>query len=192
MVRPTMVLFNTGYNMIEIYSPGIKAADIKVKSLDNCLRVADPEIKGDTLTVIAMPFPDKGKRMRLAIMNKKTSRTIKTVTFTSDDIPPLVARVGNIQGAEAARKDILSQQVLKLAFPRSLYCYPYTIKEYTFKISSDKGSATVHVNGIFLSKDILQQIKDAPAGTTMEFTDIKVTCPECATRTLDSIKLKIR
>ena len=190
--KDTLLLFNTGNNLIQIYSPTIKATDLKVKSLDMGLRIANPEIKGDTLTVIAMPFPAKGKRMRLAVLNKKTSREIKTVSFNSDDIQPLQARVGNIQGAEAQRRDILSQQILKLAFPKSLYCYPYSIKEYTFKISSAKGAATIHVNGIFLTKDILQQIKDAPSGTIMEFADIKVTCPECATRTLESLKLKIK
>ncbi len=190
--KDTLLLFNTGNNLIQIYSPTIKAADLKVKSLDASLRVANPEIKGDTLTVIAMPFPAKGKRMRLAVQNKKTSKTLKTVSFDSDDLQPLQARVGTIQGTEAARKDILMQQTLKLAFAKSLYCYPYSIKEYTFKISSDKGAATIHVNGIFLTKDILQQIKDAPAGTVMEFVDIKVTCPECATRTLEPLKLKIR
>jgi len=190
--KDTMLLFNTGDNLIQIYSPGIKPTEMKVKSLDNSLRIADPQISGDTLSVIAMPFPAKGKRMRLAVLNKRTSREIKVVNFTSDDIPPLVARVGNIQGAEASRKEILSQLTLKIGFPKSLYSYPYTIKEFTFKISSVKGAATIHVNGIFLTKDILQQIKDAPDGTVMEFTDIKVTCPECATRTLDGIKLKIK
>jgi hypothetical protein len=190
--KDTMLLFNTGNNLIQIYSPAIKAADLIVKSLDNSLRIADLQINGDTLSVRAMPFPAKGKRMRLEVMNKKTSGTIKTVSFTSDDIPALVARVGNIQGAEASRKEILMQTILRIGFPKSLYSYPYTIKEYTFKISSAKGAATIHVNGIFLTKDVLQQIKDAPEGTLMEFTDIKVTCPECAIRTLDTLKLKIK
>lgn len=190
--KDTMLLFNSGNNLIEIYSPNIKAADLKVKSLDMALRIADPEVKGDTLTVIAMPFPAKGKRMRLAVLDKKTSKQLKVVTFFSDDIQPLQARVGNLQGAEAARKDILMQQTLKLAYPKSLYCYPYTIKEYTFKIASAKGSATIHANGVFLTKDILQQMKDAPEGTEMQFTDIKVTCPECATRVIEPIKLKIK
>lgn len=190
--KDTLLLFNTGNNLIQIYSPTIKPADLKVKSLDMSLRIADPQIKGDTLTVIAMPFPAKGKRMRLAVLNKKTSKQLKVVSFNSDDIQPLQARVGTIQTPEAARKDILMQQTLKLAYQKSLYCYPYTIKEYTFKIASAKGTATIHVNGIFLTTAILQQIKDAPAGTEMEFTDIKVTCPECATRTLEPLKLKIK
>jgi len=190
--KDTLLLFNTGDNMIQIYCPGIKATELRVKSLDNSLRIADPQVVGDTLSVIAMPFPAKGKRMRLEVLNKKTSREIKTVSFNSDDIPALVARVGNIQGAEASRKEILMQTVLKIGFPKSLYSYPYTIKEYTFKISSSKGAATIHVNGIFLTKDVLQQIRDAAEGTVMEFTDIKVTCPECATRTLDPLKLKIK
>ena len=84
------------------------------------------------------------------------------------------------------------QQTLKLAFTKSLYCYPYRIKEYSFHVTSPKGTANIHVNGFFLTKDVLQQIKDAPDGTVVTFDEIKVTCPECDTRTLEPIKLKIK
>ncbi len=191
--KDTMLLFTTANNVISVYSPTLKPADIKLKSLDNSLRIGNhPEIKGDTLSVMAMPYPDKGKRMRLAIMYKKTNKIIKTIEFNSDIVPPLVARVGIIKTNEALRKDILAQMTLKSSFPNSLYSYPYAIKQYTFKVSHEKGSAIINVNGVFLTKDVLQQIKDAPTGTIIEFTGIKATCPECATRTLPDIKLKIK
>ena len=190
--KDTMVLFALGNNKIQVYGGGLKPADIKLKSLDQSLRIGNPEIKGDTVSVLAMPYPKQGKKMRLAVLNKKTSRPIKVIEFACDSIPKLVAQVGKITGKEAQRKDLLAQTVLKSAFPGSLYSYPYSIKQYTFKISTPKGGATIPVKGIFLTKDILQEIKDAPAGTIVEFDDIKATCPECAVRTLDDLKIKIK
>jgi len=190
--KDTLLLFNGGNNVIQIYCPSIKPADIKLKSLDKALRIGLPEIKGDTLVVMAMPFPDKGKNMRLAIQYKKNSREIKTVSFVSDSIPQPTAMVGNLRGAEATKKDILVQTGLRVFFPGSLYSYPYTVKQYTFKIAMPNEIATIPVRGNFLGKDILAEINKAPAGTMINFTDIKATCPDCATRAVPDIKMKIR
>ncbi len=190
--KDTMLLFNSGNNLIQITSAAFKPADIKLKSLDVSLRIGTAEAKGDTTTVLAMPYPAKGKNMRLAILNKKTNKTIKIINFTSDEIPELIAHVGTIQASEAARKDILSQLTLRTSFPKSLYSYPYHIKSYTFKISTPKGNATINAKGFFMTQEMFQQIKDAPAGTVIDFTNIQATCPECATRTLPDITLKIR
>ena len=190
--KDTMLLFTTANNIIAIFSPTLKPADIKLKSLDNSLRIGGPEVKGDTTFVMAMPYPGKGKKMRLAVMYKKNGKVIKTIDFNSDNVPPLVARLGIITKNEATRKDILAQMYIKATFPNSLYSYPYQIKQYTFKVHHEKGGATINVNGVFLTKEVLQQIKDAPTGTAIEFTGIKATCPECATRTLDDLKIKIK
>ena len=194
--KDTLLLFSAANNIIQVYCQGMKADEIKLKSLDNTLRIGNPEIKGDTVSVMAMPYPDKAKNkskdMRLAVMYKKTGKMIKTVNFNSDNVPPLVARIGKLQSNEALRKDILAQSVMFAVFPNSLYSYPYRIKQFTFKVHSPNGSAVFNSTGIFLTKEIMQQIKDAPAGTIAEFTAIKATCPECATRTLDDIKLKIK
>lgn len=190
--KDTALLFTAANNTIAVYSPTLKPADIKLKSLDVSLRIGGPEVKGDTTFVMAMPYPAKGKKMRMAVMYKKTGKTIRTIEFTSDNVPAPIAQLGNIKKNEAARKDILAQLSFKAVFPNSLYSYPYAIKQYTFKIAHEKGSATIPVNGFMVTKDVLQQIKDAPAGTVAEFTAIKATCPECATRTLEDLKIKIR
>lgn len=190
--RDTLLLFVEGNNVIQVYSPTLKPSEIKLKSMDKGLRIGNPEIKGDTLTVLAMPFPEKGKTMRLAILNKKNSKQLKVVSFNYDVIPKLVARIGNIQGSEARRKDILAQSSLKILFPNSLYSYPYSIKQYTFRISTPKEIATIPVKGFLITNDIQKEINQAPDGTVFDITDIKATCPECATRTLDNIKMKIK
>ena len=193
--KDTLLLFTAANNTIQVYCRGMKPDDIKLKSLDNSLRISKPEIKGDTMSVLAMPYPDKkGKNnnMRLAVLYKKNSKVIKTVNFSSDNVPALMAHVGKLQGNEALRKDILAQSTLSASFPNSLYSYPYRIKQFVFKITTPNSTATFHVNGIFLTKEIMQEIKDAPAGTIATFTEIKATCPECAVRTLDDIKLKIK
>jgi GldM C-terminal domain len=190
--KDTALLFALGNNTIQIYSPGFSPADIKVKSLDNTLRIGNPEIKKDTLSVLAMPYPAKGKRMRLAILNKKTSKQIKVIDFACDSIPKPVAQIGNLKHKEAKQKDLLAQTTVKVSFPNSLYSYPYTISQYTFKITHSKGGATIPVRGIFIPRTVLQAIKDAPPGTAAMFTDIKATCPECATRTLDDVNITIK
>jgi hypothetical protein len=190
--KDTMLLFVTGNNVIQIYSPTIKPADIKIKSLDKSLRIGLPEIKGDTMSVIAMPFPEKGKKMRLAIQYKKNSKEIKTINFVSDSIPQLMAKVGNLQVNEALKKDILTQVALKAYFPNSLYSYPYGIRQYTFKVTSPTGSAIIPVKGFYITREVLTEINNAPVGTNLQFTDIKATCPECALRPVKDVNLKIK
>ncbi len=190
--KDSMLLFTAANNNIQVYSRTLKPSEILLKPVDKTLRIGKPEAKGDTISVLAMPYPSRNKPMRLAVLNSKTKKLIRNVDFYCDEVPPPVARVGNIQTAEALRKDILLQNSLKVAFPKSLYNYPYTIKQYIFKIHTPKGGATIPVNGFYLTRDILTQIKDAPEGTIMEFSEIKATCPECATRDLGNIKLKIK
>ena len=190
--KDSMLLFTTANNLIEVYGPGLIFADITLKSLDNTLRIGTPETKGDTISVMAMPHAAAGKKMRLAIINKKTSKIIKTVNFYCANVPAPIACIGSIQANEAYRKDILAQMSLKVVFPGSLYSFPYRIKGYTFNIHTDKGGATIPVAGFFLTKEVLEQIKNAPAGTMVTFTDIKATCPECATRSLGPVSLKIK
>ncbi len=190
--KDSMLLFTEGNNLIQIYCPGLKPAEIKVRSLDRSLRIGKPEIKGDTLSVLAMPFPEKGKNLRLSVMHARTSKLIKTINFTCDTLPDPVATVGTLRGSDAKRKDILSQMVMRVVFPGSLYSYPYVIRQYTFRISTPKGSAMIPVKGYYIINDILKEISAAPDGTQILFTDIRATCPECATRQLEDIKMKIR
>jgi len=190
--KDSMILFNTANNVIEVHDATIKATDLKLKSLDYTLRIGSPEIKGDTVSVMAMPHAAAGKKMRLAVINKKTDKVIKTITFYSADVPAPVAMIGTIKGNEAAKKDILKQMTLKVFFPNSLYCFPYKVVQYTASIYSAKGGATIPVAGFFLTKEVLEQINNAPPGTVAVFKDIKVTCPECATRTIEDLKLKIK
>ena len=190
--KDTMILFDGANNMIQVYSPSLKPAQITLKAADNTLRIGKPEIKGDTISVLAMPHPSHNKPMKLLVQNAKTKKVLKTVTFYSEEVPDPVARVGTIQASEALQKDILKQTTLKVVFPKSWYNYPYTVKQYIFKIHHEKGGATIPVNGAFLTKEILAQIKDAPAGTIMEFTDIKASCPECVTKSLGDVRLKMK
>ena len=190
--RDTMLLFDGANNMIQVYSHTLKPAQITLKPADGSLRIGKPEIKGDTISVLAMPHPSRNKPMKLLVQNAKTKKVIRTITFYGEEVPTPVARVGTIQTPEALQKDILKQTALKVVFPNSLYSYPYTVKQYIFKIKHAKGSATIPVNGCYLTREILTQIKDAPPGTLIEFTDIKASCPECVTKSLADVKLKMK
>ena len=79
--KDTTVLFAGANNIIAVYNPAYKPAQLKIKSLDRALRIGTPEAKGDTLEIMAMPYPDKGKNMRLAIVNSKTGKVLKNHKF---------------------------------------------------------------------------------------------------------------
>jgi len=190
--KDTLLLFYAGNNTIQIYCKSMKPGDIKLKSLDKNLRIGQPEITADTVSVLAMPYPGKERQMRLAILNARTSKVIKTLVFTADSIPKPVARVGTIPNTESYKKTILTQTKLRVVFPNSLYNYPYTIKQYTFKTQTSKGNVTIPVNNFFLNTPVLRGISETNDGNILEFTDIKATCPDCATRSLDDLKLKIK
>ncbi len=190
--KDTMLLFNAEYNLIQVYSKTLKPSDIMLKSLDKTLRIGKPEVKGDTTSVMAMPYHPNNKPMRLAIVSSKTRRVLKTLNFYSDNVPAPVARLGKIQANEALRKDLLQQQGINVVYPKSLYNYPYVVKQYTFSIHHAKGGATIPVIGSFLTKTMLDEMKNAPAGTVVEFTGIKAGCTDCVTKPLGDIKIKIK
>lgn len=190
--KDTLLLFNGGNNTIQVYCQGLKPADFSLKSLDKSLRIGNPEVTGDTVAVLAMPYPTKDKQMRLAVINNKTKKTIKTLSFISDSIPAPVAQLGNITRPESFKKNIVSQTKLIAVFPGSLYSYPYKITQYSFHIKSPKPTPSIQVTGFFLPTSVIKDISEATEGSIAEFTDIKATCPECATRTLANLQIKVK
>ena len=186
------LLFIGSYNEIQIYCQTRKPGDLKIKCLDNTLKTSTPEIKGDTLCMMAMPYATEGKKMRLAIMDKKTQKVLKTVYFSRDNVPAPAAQFGKLPGTEGPRKNLLEQTAVKVIFPNSLYCYPYTVKQYIFKMKHAKTDITRPVLGNHIPVDILTEIKNAPDGTFFELTDIKAIAPECAMHTLPNLKIKIK
>ena len=189
--RDTLLLFTASYNMIEVYSASFKPNEIYLKSLDKTLKISDEEPIGDTLTMLAMPYTTE-KPMRLAIYSKKNNRIIKTVTFNGTEVPDPKARLGYLKDTLVPRVNILAQVGLKVYFPNSLYSYPYHVKEFGFKTHYDKTDVKLSVKGHLISKDIEQAINKVPVGTVIQFTDIKVTCPECVIRLLDDYRLKVK
>lgn len=190
----TMVLYNAANNVIQLLCKGIKAEDVLVKSLDGGLKTGAPEIKGDTISVIAMPYPKAGKRMRLQLTNKQTKKTIKTINFYGEEVPAPAATLGNIPltNTHPLRKDVLAQTTLKVVFPNSLYSYPYRVKQFNLKARIAGKDILLPGNGPYLTKEIQQILSIAPEGTFIEFTDIKATCPDCGVRTLDNLKMWIK
>lgn len=192
--KDSLLLFEKSNNIIQVYSHALKPTNITVKSLDNGLRIGTPEVIGDTLSVMAMPYgkPAPNKKMRFAIIDNKTRKTLRTVNFCSDSVPKLIATVGNIKSSEALKAIVLTQMSIKPYFPNSLYAYPHTIKQYNFKITTPKGTSTLSTRGHAISQDMQKEIGAAPTGSIVEFTNIKATCPECVTKDLPDIKLRLK
>jgi hypothetical protein len=156
------------------------------------LKIGLPEIKGDTISFMAMPYPKLGKKMRLAISSKQTKKVLRTVNFSSEDAPQPVARVGIVSTVDVSKKLLLEQTMLRASFPNSLYSYPYRVKEYTFKTRIAGRDILLPVKGCYLSKEVTRVLELAPVGTLIEFVDIKATCPECSARDLPPIKHWVR
>lgn len=186
------MLFATGNNIICIHSKTIKAADMAVKSMDNALKIGQVEVKNDTISFMAMPYPKAGKKMRLLVTDKHTQKILRTVNFSSEAAPLPVAQVGNITGPEAQKKELLNQKAMRVAFPGSLYSYPYFIKQYTLKARIAGKDINIPVKGNAINKEVMNILSIAPTGTFLEFTDIKATCPECSPRDLPDMKLWVK
>jgi hypothetical protein len=188
----TPVLFNKANNIIIIHVHNIPAGELVIKSLDNALKIAQPEVKGDTISMLAMPYPKSGKRMRLAISRKDNHKLIKTITFTGADIPAPAARLGNITTDKPAKKEILAQNYLRVFFPNSFYNYPYRVKEYTFRTRMGGKDIVIPVKGYTITKEVQNILSLIAEGTFVEFTNITATCPECDTRTLETLRLWVK
>ncbi len=84
------------------------------------------------------------------------------------------------------------QTKLRVVFPNSLYSYPYSIKQYSFKTKTTKGPVNVIVKGFFLPIKVLGYINNATEDATVEFFNIKATCPHCSLRALADVKIKLK
>lgn len=189
--KDTLLLFTASYNVIKVYCTWLNPADIYLKSLDKTLKISGEEIEADTLTMLAMPYQTE-KPTQLAVINKKNNKVIKTIAFNGVDVPEPKARLGYIKDFEANKDNILAQVGLKVYFPNSLYSYPYRVKEYSFKTYYDKADVKIDVKGRLVNKDIEQAIIKTPSGSIIEFANIKVTCKECITKSIDDLRIKIK
>ncbi len=189
--KDTLLLFTASYNVIEVYSPGFRPGDIYLKSLDKTLKISGVDVIEDTLTMMAMPYTTE-KPMRLAIMDKATNKPLKTILFYGTDVPAPLARLGHLKENEAPKVNILAQVGLNVYFPNSLYNYPYHITSFALKTHYDKADVNIAGKGHLISRDMEQAITRTPVGSVISFTDIKATCPDCITRQLDDLLLKIK
>jgi len=187
----TALVFEDGTNVIEIYVPGMKGSDLKLKSMDKSLRIADIKLKGDTITTWAMPYTTSHK-MRLAVMDKKTNRIIKNIDFTGAKIPEPIARIGNLKDTAVDKRELLNQTAIFFEYPNSLYSLPYRIAEYRFTAHYSGKDISLPATGVFIPVEIKKIIKEMPANTKVTFTDIVATCPECNPRQLGDIKILVR
>ena len=187
----TPILFPTGNNIIQVCSKGTKPTDFIIKSLDNALKIGEPEYKGDTVSFMAMPYPKYGKRMRLTISQKSNKKVLKTVNFGCEEAPVPTPMLGNIVVDHPARKQMLAQNSLKVGFRNSLYSYPYRVKQYTFKARVGGKDIVIPVKGSLITNEISNLLSIAAEGTFVEFTDVKASCYECEPRILADLKLWI-
>ena len=190
--QDTLLLFPTGNNLVQVVAKEVKAEDLQIKSLDNALKIGQPEIKGDTISFLAMPYPKYGKKMRLAITERKTRKNLTVVNFYPENEPNPIAQVSNLTTDHALKSQILAKPFLKVVFPNSLYAYPYKVKQYTFKTRVNGKDVEIPWKGPAIGASIQSIIKDLPEGAFIEFTDIKATCPDCIIRDLAPLKLWIK
>ncbi len=188
----TPLLFATANNVICVYSKTLKPAMLTVKSLDNALKISAAEIKGDTMFFMAMPYPKLGKRMRLTVTSKQTNKVLRTVSFGAEEAPKPVAKIGKYSGPDVPKAEATTQKALRVGFGTSLYCYPYIVKQYTFKARIAGTDLVKQVKGPLFDKEVQRIMELAPVGTFVVFTDIKATCPDCGDRDLPELRIWLR
>ena len=188
----TALLFPTGNNVIQIYCKGMEATSLVVKSLDNALKTGTPEYRGDTISIMAMPYPKYGKRMRLTISQKGSRKVLKTVNFSAENAPVPIARLGTLTIDKPTKKEILAQNALRVGFQNSLYSYPYRIKQYTFRARVGGKEIVIPVKGFLITNEVTNILSIAAVGTFVEFTDIKAACMDCEPRVLPDLKMWIK
>ena len=124
--------------------------------------------------------------------DKNNKKILKTVNFGAEEAPTPIAMLGNITVDHPTKKQILAQGVLKVGFKNSLYCYPYKIKQYTFKARVGGKEITIPVKGNLIPNEVTNILSIAAEGTFVEFTEIKAACYECEPRILPDLKLWIK
>jgi len=191
--KDTLLLFTKSYNEIQIVSNVVDLNNIMLKPMDKTLKLGKPEIKKDTLTVLAMPYANGDKKMRMGILDKKTKKNLGTYAFTGEEVPEPEAQVGKLKGISETTKDsIMRQNSLKVVFPNSYYCYPYKIKSYLFKFKNGDKDDSVSVNGYMVTKEVIKDIFIAKEKSTIKFTNIKASCQDCTERELNDLSIKLR
>ena len=187
----TIVVYQEGWNMIQVFGGDINPNDVRLKSYDSDLRFGSQDVKRDTLNALAMPFA-AGKKFKIAVVNKKNGHVIKELYCISEAMPEPQASVGFLKGNTVTKKDLLAQSLLRVIYPGSAYSYPYKILSYTFKAYRSPASITKQVEGTFIPIDIQKIIKDLVPGNAVVFSDIIAVCPECNSRKLKDIKLVVQ
>lgn len=187
----TVVVYRDGWNMIQVFGGGTDPRSVRLKSYDADLKIGTQDVKRDTLYALAMPFATDHK-MRLAVVDKKTGRTIKDIYCIAENMPEPEAVVGFLKGNTVTKKDLLAQSLLRVVYPGSAYDYPYKILGYTFKAYRDPVSITKQVEGAFIPIEIQKIIKDLKPGRAVVFYDIIAVCPDCNSRKLKDIKLVVQ
>jgi hypothetical protein len=190
--KDSVIVYERGFNVIQVYGKDIDPKKITIRSLSSKLRVDLTEVKGDTAQTIAMPM-DVDDVMKLAVVDRKSGRLLKEVRVYGDTLPEPRAILGNkIRGGIVDKKAVLDESYIKVYHHNSSYCYPYRVLRYTFKAKKGNVPMEKQVIGLEIPVDVKQLIKDLPLNGVAEFTDIIAVCPECNERKLKNIKLVVK
>jgi hypothetical protein len=190
--KDSVIVYEDGFNLIQVYGKDIVAKDIQIRSLNSKLRLDRTEVKGDTAMAIAMPM-EIDDPMKISVVNKKTGKVIKEVAIYGDKLPEPRARLGNnIRGGIVDKKAVLDESYMRVFYPNSSYCYPYRILRFTFKAKKGNIPMEKQVTGFTIPTDVKQLIKDLPVNGVAEFTDIMAVCPDCYEKKLKDIKIVVK
>lgn len=190
--KDSIMVFEGGFNVLQVYGKNVDPKEIGLRSLHNKLRLDIPEIKGDTVNVTAMPM-ETDEAMKVAVINRKSGKVLKEVTVYAQTKPEPRASLGTkIKSGMADKKEVLNESYLRTYYPNSSYCYPYKILSYTFKAKKGNVPMQVEVKGFDVPVEVKTLIKDLPANGVAEFTNINAVCPDCYEKRLKDIKIVIK
>jgi hypothetical protein len=190
--KDSVVVFEGGFNLIQVYGKDVDPKDIRLRSSSGKFKVGDVEVKKDTAQAMAMPMESEGS-YKLSVVSKKTGRVLKEVTVYADSLVAPRAALGyKIKGGTQDKKTILNENYLRIYYLNSTYNYPCKITGYTFKGKKGNTPMTKDVKGNEIPTDIKMLIKDMKSPEVIEFTNITAVCPECYDKTLKDIKIMVK
>jgi hypothetical protein len=190
--KDTLIVFDGGFNLIQVFGKDIDPKDVRLHSSSSKLRLGDIEIKKDTAQAMAMPMESEGN-YKLTITSKKTGKILREIAVYADALPEPRAQLGvKIKGGTAEKKAILNESYLKVYYLNSSYNYPCKITRFTFKAKKGNIPMIKEVTGNEVPTDVKQLIKDTAPPGMIEFTNITAVCPECYDKTLKDLKIVVK
>lgn len=181
------IVFLNGINLITV-----KTANADRIKLTNSpgTDILDFQVNHDTIQLRL--YAHSNHQHFLLLTDTVFGRVVKKIDFEVQEVSAPFAQVGNIQTSVVSKNILLSQPGLLVSNTNNNYKYKFVVTNYILKTAFSGTTYKVNTIGPYFTKEIKDILTKLPYNTTIEFTDIRATCPDCRNRAFPSIKLLVK